>query len=249
MSPLNKMKPTRAVLWILIFLMVVQMTACSIFRMGASRPGPTPAQQTESKQIKIAAITDFIDEKDLRVIPGEKSKVAFGVELQVYSGTLKNGDQALFEVDANSGAVIGFYRFGQTPSTVKIDLPTAQDIALRYAKAHYAHFSELGAQPPLAKLVDQGSSKYFQFWWVRVDAESGAYLPQEVIIHVNPETGQVDDYMSKDVTVDVPTQPKITQDEAVAIARAEGEKSFAVSKVAGAILFVSTVPVYDPKGE
>ncbi|MBN1668663.1 MAG: hypothetical protein JW862_16335 [Anaerolineales bacterium] len=212
-----------------------------------STPAPIESSPTPTGAV-VPAIRVFISEPELNAIPVDQQTIAFGKEIQIYTATLKNGERARFEMDTETGEVIGFYLFTQFNDQVSVDHSWARQAALDFAKAHYKKFDQLDPDPISAQLVDHGSYKTYEFVWLRTDSSSGAYLPQEVVVWISPQTGQVINYLSKDVEVTTSTQPIITHAQAVEIARSTAP-GFESTEPYSAVLFVSTLPVGQPKGE
>jgi hypothetical protein len=234
------LKP-KVIRFIFILIVLNSITACNFW-------SPYMNQTTKQTGEIVPAIANFSGKSDLLVVPGKKQEVAFGQEIQPYSAELENGNQARYEINVQTGEVVGYYLLGQPSQNVKIDLPAARQIAHDFAATHYPKFKELGNEPHRVVLIDRGSEKNYFLRWVRVDPTSGAFLPQEVSIWVNPETGQVINYLSRDIVVTVSTQPEISRDQAVEIAKAQA-KYLENMELINAVLFVSTVPVNNPKGE
>lgn len=210
---------------------------------GEMVPSNVPLQNGEI----VPAIVSFVGEPELRAVAVDTQAIAFGQKIQLYSATLNGGDKARFQVNSQTGEVVGFYLFGKYSQEVTIDLAAAQQTATDFAKAHYSKLGLIGTEPYQAELIDHGSYKTYEFVWVRTDASSGAFLPQEVIVWINPVTGQVVNYMSKDVEVTVSTQPAIQKEQAIEIAKSQAQDVKDTDHVY-ATLFVSTIPIYEPNG-
>lgn len=223
----------------LSWLLVTLAIAVSILTACGQKTVPAP---TES-------IRDFSGEPNLTLEEGEPHSTAFG-EAQAYFARLSNGDRVRFETDVETGEVIGFFRYEQPAQTVVIDLEEAQATALACAKDHYNGFDEAGLESIQPELIDHGdkSPKFYFFWWIQTDPTSGAFLPNEVRVRVNAETGQVDSYASLRVQVTVSTQPQTDEQSAHDVAL-NAVKDLPGAQVVDATLAVSTLPVYEPNGE
>jgi hypothetical protein len=227
---------------LILFLLLALIAAAFLWLI--TRP------PTEGRAADVApGVAQFSGEPGLQLSQEERRDVAFG-SVQVYSAQLANGDPVWFDVDTETGEVRSFSRHQQPGQTVRVDLATAQETAIEFARKHYAAPDLLKEKPAQAKLIDhgEGSKKYYSFWWVRTDPQSGAYLPQEVQVRVNAQTGKVDSYSSLNVPVTVSTRPAINKERAIqeALKAAQGLEG---ARIAATTLFVSTMPVFEPNGE
>jgi hypothetical protein len=227
-----------------------------------STPEPTPTM-TLLPQNPVTNIRTFLEDPDVSLTPGELRSIAFGQQIRIYWAIFKDNTRARFEVNQQTGEVIGFLRLGPAPQRVMIDRETAQATALAFAEQHYRGF--VTSRTPGEKIMqlvqatgalwlsntEKEGPKFYSFQWVETDPNSGAMLPSEVRIWVNAETGQVDSYDSLRIAVTVSTQPQIDKAtaydialEALGMAESAPEET---RRIEGT-LAVSTVPVHEPDG-
>lgn len=263
---------TKAVLVLPILLLAVLLASCGPAGEASPAASPTrsaaetdqpaaelPSTATEAAPAPISgptataaevseSIRRFAGEPELALVEGVARATAFGASRD-YTAVLSTGDAVRFDVDVRTGEVTGFLRLNQTSGAVVVGLDQARDAALAFARAHYAGFDESVLRPERAELVDPGadSPKYYALWWVQVDPISGAYLPNEVQVRVNAESGQIDSYSSLRVDLTVSTQPQIDREAAVDLAL-QAVQGLEGASVVSATLAVSTLPVYEPNG-
>lgn len=257
----------RMTAWLVALLMVPTMAACGRSPQRPPRPLPTPIAARMPAGLPsatVAAPTAAADRLEPTLVPvqartfagapvklaekGASRPTAFG-DSQDYLAILQNGDRVQLSVDVRTGSLRGFYRLGQQAATVKRDLEAARAAALAFATQNYPQFEAAAMQQVRAELIDSSDSspKYYLFHWTQIDPISKAVLPNEIRIHVNAETGQVDSYSALKVEVTVPTQPIIDESQARQLALSTFTNAGGM-RVTGSALFVSTLPVGQPNG-
>lgn len=83
----------------------------------------------------VPGVARFTGEPDLQLTREERRDVAFG-SVQTYSAQLANGDPVWFDVDTESGEVMGFSRHQQPGQEIRVDLAKAQATATEFAREH-----------------------------------------------------------------------------------------------------------------
>lgn len=202
----------------------------------------------ERKAADVApAIVAFTGEADLRVKQGERKDAQFGA-IQTYSAQLSGGDPVTFDIDRNTGQIVGFFRSKQTSLETRIDQQQALQIAMDFGVMRYQDPGLLVSSPLESKLLSNGNTNYYFFSWVKVDPATGAFLPQAVKIQVNAQTGQVDSYYAVFQNVTIPLTPQIERGAAEQIALG-AVTNFPGVQIRESILTVSTVPINQPGGQ
>lgn len=242
---------------VVVVMLVILLPGCRLFAQLGQNVDPTPAPTAaEAEQAPVpdpqhsSAILEFSGESDLALVPESSQARPFGGTSQRYTATSPEGDPLLFEVDAETGEVVRFLRGSEPAYEVTVDLSTAKSAARSFVEQHYAGFSNAGLDLARAELVDlgAGTAKFYTFWWIERDPDSGAYLPNEVKVQVNAATGEIDTYAGQRVDVTVATEPAVDRETASTTAL-EALPNLPGARATATTLAVSTLPVGEPGGE
>jgi hypothetical protein len=193
---------------------IVAIGACTVLALavaiGATAASPKPGPNTiaVTPDQAISAVGRFTSASGLTVSPTTigRFRPLFVVEGPDVSAT----------VDATTGAIASIVLNSRVPvtSVVTITAATAQNAAAAYLAANGIPTTDLS---PTVALADHGGMRQFDVTWQR--RVNGALVPDQRIVSVNPQTGEVFSLIDIAYPFTTPSVPLVSQAAAVAAAQ------------------------------
>lgn len=144
--------------------------------------------------------------------------------------------------DQDTGALQGFWISLPPATENNLTMRQAESIATELA-AEVPFFDDRHFKLLESELIDYGpgTESYYYFRWAAVDENSGAILLRRIEICVHPESKKVFYFSAVDGgTVNIPTIPAVTREEAIELALEAAAERFIRPQVDEAILSVTT---------
>ena len=137
--------------------------------------------------------------------------------VRVFEGFTPKGDRIIIEINSENDAIFSFETYGSYPSesiiTSQIALQSAEEFIQNFIPdITLENIKEFNIQitPPEVSSAYQN----FRINWQRV-SNSGVVLPQEIIVYVNAETGEVSDFIHINFPVLINLNPNILKRQAI----------------------------------
>jgi hypothetical protein len=136
--------------------------------------------------------------------------------VRVFEGRSAHGNNIVIEVNRNTNLVNFLETLGTDPAKVVINDKDALSAAVRFIKDYAPEVNLDDLRSTISPPTENGTIKDYRIEW-QAFAQSGAILPIDIIVYVNGETGQVQNYINNTLPVRVDTTPQLSKEQAMKI--------------------------------